>query len=99
MTHKWTRKWTLEWLLGWSKIFFVIAVFSITVVPKVILTDQELCDSIDLQIYCSIDNPGFWEYITIKWNSNLNTVQYLQYDNLYDNVIGCLNRLEFLIIK
>lgn len=81
-----------------QRVFFVIAVFSITVVPKVILTDQELCDSIDLQI-CYIDNPGFWEYITIKWNSNLNTVQYLQYDNLYDNVIGCLNRLEFLIIK
>ena len=80
-------------------VFFVIVVFSITVVPEVILTDQELCDSIDLQIYCCIDNPGFWEYITIKWNSNLNTVQYLQYDNLYDNVIGCLNRLEFLIIK
>lgn len=82
-----------------QRVFFVIAVFSITVVPKVILTDQELCDSIDLQTYCYIDNPGFWEYITIKWNSNLNTVQYLQYDNLYDNVIGCLNRLEFLIIK
>lgn len=80
-------------------VFFVIAVFSITVVPKVILTDQELCDSIDLQIYYCIDNPGFWEYITIKWNSNLNIVQYLQYHNLYDNVIGCLNRLEFLIIK
>jgi hypothetical protein len=44
-------------------VFFVIAVFSITVVPKVILTDQELCDSIDLQIYCCIDNPSFWEYI------------------------------------
>jgi hypothetical protein len=40
-------------------VFFVIAVFSITVVPKVILIDQELCDSIDLQIYCCIDNPGF----------------------------------------
>jgi len=43
-----------------QRVFFVIAVFSITVVPKVILTDQELCDSIDLQIYCYIDNPGFW---------------------------------------
>jgi hypothetical protein len=41
-------------------VFFIIAIFSITVVPKVILTDQELCDSIDLQIYCYIDNPGFW---------------------------------------
>jgi hypothetical protein len=56
------------------------AIFSVTVVPQVTLTDQALRNLINLQTYSirCIDNPDLWVYIDRNWNSILNTVQDLK---------------------
>jgi len=76
-----------------------MAIFSVTVVPQVTLTDQALRNLINLQSYSirCINNPELWVYMDSDWNSILNTVQNLQDDNLHDSAISCINRLELLI--